>query len=104
MTTIIDLNHYWNPQGAGVIALALLTHAYSQFRELGVQSFMASILLGSIALAYYNSNHLDQEQTLKVTQSLQIYFSALLASIITYRLGYHRLTKFPGPFYLAITK
>jgi hypothetical protein len=33
-----------------------------------------------------------------------IYFATLFSSIVTYRLVFHRLTKFPGPFYLAASK
>lgn len=90
-------------QVMGVIALALLTHIFSQFKELGVQSFIASIFCWATALAYYNGRH-HQEQGLNVKYSLQLYFTTPIASVITYRLGFHRLTKFPGPFYLAVTK
>ncbi|EPE34936.1 Cytochrome P450 [Glarea lozoyensis ATCC 20868] len=66
-------------------------------------SFAGPLIILNVLLHFANvsSYHEAGVLTAIVTGA---YVSGLISSIVTYRLLFHRLGKFPGPFYLRITK
>jgi hypothetical protein len=73
--------------GPGIIAIA----------------FVSPIILSSLLLRYAVVDSYYEAGLITAT-AVGSYIASLLSSIVSYRLLFHPLRKFPGPFYLRISK
>lgn len=89
------------------IALALIVHLFSQWRE--PTSIETLVVLGCLNILQFYVFHIVFNQSVlgaiyNSSRSMSIFLVTISTSIFVYRLGFHRLNHFPGPKTLIASK
>lgn len=89
------------------IALALIVHLYTQYREPTSIETLISLITFTFLQLYLFLMIFNQSLLHAIynsSKSTSIFLVTLSTSILVYRLGFHRLNRFPGPKTLIASK
>jgi hypothetical protein len=105
METIMNVGSFPIAFGVGIVThFVLLKHVEL---EIYLFQFLGASILSFLVLIYYHSSKGDTSATASSAQGVAetiCFVTGIFSSMAIYRLFFHRIHKFPGPFWAKLTR